>query len=202
MGNATLYERTFSLSTICTQYYFANQNHLSTTGVAVPKTASRETSSVLELVVLNRRINPKRSTFQFPTFPTMTSPPTKKSSISSSITSIPKNPQSPITSIPDLLNPLNPLNPLPPQMAESQIPSLPFPPQMAESQEAEDSNKKTQDEEIEEGPNGERTDPTIFATSFKKNRFFLFSRRSPEDNRDVFNEKPTKEDQQLAVAIK
>lgn len=44
-------------------------------------------------------------------------------------------------------------------------------------------------------------DPTLLCTSFKKHRFYLFSRREPEDSlssdgvgRDVFNEKPTKED--------
>lgn len=45
-----------------------------------------------------------------------------------------------------------------------------------------------------------RQDPTIFCTAYKKNRFFLFSRREPDDTknadneRDVFNEKPTKEE--------
>lgn len=43
-------------------------------------------------------------------------------------------------------------------------------------------------------------DPTLFCTAFKKNRFYLFTRReptdskNPEDDRDVFNEKPSKED--------
>lgn len=43
-------------------------------------------------------------------------------------------------------------------------------------------------------------DPTIFCTAYKKNRFYLFSSREPEDTknadneRDVFNEKPTKEE--------
>ncbi|KAK7868771.1 hypothetical protein R5R35_003621 [Gryllus longicercus] len=45
-----------------------------------------------------------------------------------------------------------------------------------------------------------QSDPTLFCTAFKKNRFFIFSRREPEDTknqdaeRDVFNEKPSKED--------
>lgn len=45
-----------------------------------------------------------------------------------------------------------------------------------------------------------RQDPTIFCTAYKKNRFYLFTRREPEDTknadneRDVFNEKPTKEE--------
>ncbi|XP_037941960.1 peptidylprolyl isomerase domain and WD repeat-containing protein 1-like [Teleopsis dalmanni] len=42
------------------------------------------------------------------------------------------------------------------------------------------------------------TDPTIFCTAYKKQRFFLYSRRLPSDlqdvDRDVFNEKPSKED--------
>ncbi|XP_066912739.1 peptidylprolyl isomerase domain and WD repeat-containing protein 1-like [Clytia hemisphaerica] len=41
------------------------------------------------------------------------------------------------------------------------------------------------------------TDPTVICTGFKKNRFYLFSRREPDqDNsdRDVFNEKPSREE--------
>ncbi|XP_030386483.1 peptidylprolyl isomerase domain and WD repeat-containing protein 1 [Scaptodrosophila lebanonensis] len=41
-------------------------------------------------------------------------------------------------------------------------------------------------------------DPTAFCTAYKKNRFYLFSRRLPSDlqdvDRDIFNEKPSKED--------
>jgi len=45
-------------------------------------------------------------------------------------------------------------------------------------------------------------DPTLFATAYKKSRFFCFSKREPADDdlddaeggRDVFNEKPTQED--------
>nr|XP_022312893.1 peptidylprolyl isomerase domain and WD repeat-containing protein 1-like [Crassostrea virginica] len=43
-------------------------------------------------------------------------------------------------------------------------------------------------------------DPILFCTAFKKNRFYMFTRREPEDTksadaeRDVFNEKPSKED--------
>jgi len=43
-------------------------------------------------------------------------------------------------------------------------------------------------------------DPTLFCTGFKKNRFYMFTKREPEDTksvdneRDVFNEKPSKED--------
>ncbi|KAH8371538.1 hypothetical protein KR093_007911 [Drosophila rubida] len=41
-------------------------------------------------------------------------------------------------------------------------------------------------------------DPTAFCTAFKKNRFYLYSRRLPSDlqdvDRDIFNEKPSKED--------
>lgn len=56
-----------------------------------------------------------------------------------------------------------------------------------------------------------QADPTLFATGFRKNRFYLFSRREPDDSaigeanadgtglltgleRDVFNEKPSRED--------
>ena len=44
------------------------------------------------------------------------------------------------------------------------------------------------------------TDPTLVVSAYKKNRFYLFSCRSPRDlssvdnDRDVFNEKPSKED--------
>ena len=51
----------------------------------------------------------------------------------------------------------------------------------------------------------EEADPTIFCAAFKKSRFFLFTRREPDDpdgddqvGRDVFNEKPSKEDLALA----
>ncbi|XP_054013712.1 peptidylprolyl isomerase domain and WD repeat-containing protein 1 [Hylaeus anthracinus] len=45
-----------------------------------------------------------------------------------------------------------------------------------------------------------RPDPTLFCTAHKKNRFYMFTRREPEDtksqecDRDVFNERPSKED--------
>ncbi|KAK0090875.1 hypothetical protein PV325_000041 [Microctonus aethiopoides] len=45
-----------------------------------------------------------------------------------------------------------------------------------------------------------KQDPTLFCTAHKKNRFYMFTRREPEDtksqecDRDVFNEKPSKED--------
>ncbi|XP_023222457.1 peptidylprolyl isomerase domain and WD repeat-containing protein 1-like [Centruroides sculpturatus] len=45
-----------------------------------------------------------------------------------------------------------------------------------------------------------KPDPTLFCTALKKNRFYIFSRREPDDTksvdteRDVFNEKPSKED--------
>ncbi|KAG6586951.1 Peptidylprolyl isomerase domain and WD repeat-containing protein 1 [Phytophthora cinnamomi] len=52
-------------------------------------------------------------------------------------------------------------------------------------------------------------DPTLFCTSFKRNRFFLFSSREPDEDegeegsagtgRDVFNEKPTLEEAQVAT---
>ncbi|KAJ7863081.1 hypothetical protein B0H14DRAFT_2739235 [Mycena olivaceomarginata] len=44
-------------------------------------------------------------------------------------------------------------------------------------------------------------DPTLFCTGYKKQRFYLFTRSEPEDNidRDVFNERPTREDQNVAT---
>ncbi|KAJ1209584.1 hypothetical protein NDU88_004958 [Pleurodeles waltl] len=50
-----------------------------------------------------------------------------------------------------------------------------------------------------------QADPTIVCTAFKKNRFYLFSKREPEDtksadsDRDVFNEKPSKEEVMAAT---
>nr|XP_018904781.1 PREDICTED: peptidylprolyl isomerase domain and WD repeat-containing protein 1 [Bemisia tabaci] len=44
------------------------------------------------------------------------------------------------------------------------------------------------------------SDPTLFCTAYKKSRFYIFTRREPDDiksveaDRDVFNEKPSKED--------
>eukprot|EP00041_Stephanoeca_diplocostata_P026835 m.730444 g.730444 ORF g.730444 m.730444 type:complete len:111 (-) comp23055_c0_seq17:507-839(-) len=54
------------------------------------------------------------------------------------------------------------------------------------------------------GLNQDLSDPIIFATGYKKSRFYLFSRREPEDQsagdvgRDVFNLKPTREEQLAA----
>lgn len=44
-------------------------------------------------------------------------------------------------------------------------------------------------------------DPTVFACAFKKTRFFMFTRRQPDDNteRDIWNEKPTKEEMRAAL---
>lgn len=46
--------------------------------------------------------------------------------------------------------------------------------------------------------NKSTTDPTIFCTANKKNRFYIFTRRDPdqsaEGDRDVFNEKPSREE--------
>lgn len=43
-----------------------------------------------------------------------------------------------------------------------------------------------------------QTDPTLVCTAFRKNRFYLFTRREPDESkteeRDVFNERPSKED--------
>jgi peptidylprolyl isomerase domain and WD repeat-containing protein 1 len=50
----------------------------------------------------------------------------------------------------------------------------------------------------------EALDPTIFVTSFRKNRFFMFTQREPgstdsnKGDRDIFNEKPTREEQTIA----
>ena len=52
----------------------------------------------------------------------------------------------------------------------------------------------------------EDNDPTLFCAAFKRSRFYLFSSREPLDpegddqaGRDVFNEKPSKEDLELAA---
>ncbi|KAF7284968.1 peptidylprolyl isomerase domain and WD repeat-containing protein 1 [Rhynchophorus ferrugineus] len=47
-------------------------------------------------------------------------------------------------------------------------------------------------------------DPILICTAYKKSRFYLFSRRDPDDlqgdqDRDVFNEKPSKEDTMAAT---
>ncbi|KAK5637915.1 hypothetical protein RI129_012210 [Pyrocoelia pectoralis] len=50
-------------------------------------------------------------------------------------------------------------------------------------------------------------DPTVICTAYKKSRFYLFSRRGPDDptgageqkDRDVFNEKPSKEEAMAAT---
>uniref|UniRef100_H2YC15 peptidylprolyl isomerase n=1 Tax=Ciona savignyi TaxID=51511 RepID=H2YC15_CIOSA len=47
-------------------------------------------------------------------------------------------------------------------------------------------------------------DPTIFATAYNKNRFYIFSRISPDDSnmkgeRDVFNERPSKDEMMAAT---
>lgn len=52
----------------------------------------------------------------------------------------------------------------------------------------------------------ETTDPTLYCTAYKKNRFYCFSRRSPEDSdeashRDIFNEKPIKEESSAIAAL-
>ncbi|KAJ1941651.1 Peptidyl-prolyl cis-trans isomerase cyp15 [Kickxella alabastrina] len=48
-------------------------------------------------------------------------------------------------------------------------------------------------------------DPTVFCTAFKRNRFYMFTREEPDHSeqgadRDVFNEKPTREEASLAIA--
>ncbi|CAG8462800.1 19824_t:CDS:2 [Racocetra fulgida] len=54
----------------------------------------------------------------------------------------------------------------------------------------------------------EATDPTIFCTAFKRNRFFMFTQREPDalviyiifEKFDVYNEKPSREEQTVASA--
>jgi len=52
-----------------------------------------------------------------------------------------------------------------------------------------------------------KQDPTLFCTAYKKNRFYLFSRREADENksaeneRDVFNEKPSKEEIVAAIEV-
>jgi peptidylprolyl isomerase domain and WD repeat-containing protein 1 len=45
-------------------------------------------------------------------------------------------------------------------------------------------------------------DPTVFCTAFKRNRFYLLSTREPKSKttRDIFNEKPTREEQTVAAS--
>lgn len=51
-------------------------------------------------------------------------------------------------------------------------------------------------------------DPTLFCTAYKKNRFFLYTTREPDTSehasgsRDVFNEKPSREEQLAAQPVK
>eukprot|EP00931_Biecheleriopsis_adriatica_P039645 TRINITY_DN2265_c0_g1_i1.p1 TRINITY_DN2265_c0_g1~~TRINITY_DN2265_c0_g1_i1.p1 ORF type:complete len:648 (+),score=146.06 TRINITY_DN2265_c0_g1_i1:65-1945(+) len=60
-----------------------------------------------------------------------------------------------------------------------------------------------------EGENDEqeKADPLAVITAYKKNRFFLFSTREPPETvndygRDIFNEKPSKEDAAVAASIR
>ncbi|KAM6494314.1 hypothetical protein JOM56_010675 [Amanita muscaria] len=46
-------------------------------------------------------------------------------------------------------------------------------------------------------------DPTLFCTAYKKARFYLFTREEPDEKageRDIFNERPTREEQTIASA--
>ncbi|KAF9077741.1 hypothetical protein BDP27DRAFT_1311599 [Rhodocollybia butyracea] len=51
---------------------------------------------------------------------------------------------------------------------------------------------------------GGSRDPTLFSTGYKRQRFYVFTRSEPEDNksgdRDVFNERPTREEQSIATS--
>lgn len=61
--------------------------------------------------------------------------------------------------------------------------------------------------EISDNPSLRRdtSDPSLFCTAYRKNRFYIFTRREPEDTkktdseRDIFNEKPSKEEQMAAT---
>jgi len=64
-------------------------------------------------------------------------------------------------------------------------------------------------EAVVEGDHGtqELADPIAFVTAYKKQRFFVFSTREPPEStsdygRDIFNEKPTKEDAAVAASIR
>ncbi|GAA5872288.1 hypothetical protein JCM1840_004117 [Sporobolomyces johnsonii] len=47
-------------------------------------------------------------------------------------------------------------------------------------------------------------DPTLFCTAYKRNRFYMFTRSEPEDKageRDVYNEKPTRDEMSTAAPV-
>ncbi|TPX34041.1 hypothetical protein SmJEL517_g03184 [Synchytrium microbalum] len=57
--------------------------------------------------------------------------------------------------------------------------------------------------------NAELSDPTLFCTAYKRNRFYLFTQRDPNEaqeqgtaggGRDIFNEKPSREEMTVASA--
>ena len=85
--------------------------------------------------------------------------------------------------------------------------------------------------EVSDNPNlrKDTSDPTLFCTAYKKNRFYMFTRREPDDSnkrydvaailfivtpfydhapfsgesdRDVFNEKPSKEEVMGATQVR
>jgi len=58
-----------------------------------------------------------------------------------------------------------------------------------------------------ENDSGEMMDPLAVCTAYKKQRFYIFSTREPPEStadhgRDIFNEKPTKEDAAVAASIR
>eukprot|EP00912_Choanoflagellata_sp_UC4_P002491 UC4_evm1s1577 len=63
----------------------------------------------------------------------------------------------------------------------------------------------TLEQEASDNPNlmSKEDDPTLFCTSFKKKRFYIITSRDPveteTESRDVFNEKPTREEQLSAT---
>lgn len=50
----------------------------------------------------------------------------------------------------------------------------------------------------------QREDPTLFCTAHKRSRFYLFTRETESTavERDIFNEKPTREEASMAAATK
>jgi len=60
---------------------------------------------------------------------------------------------------------------------------------------------------VDSEANAAKADPLIVSTAYKKQRFFLFTTREPPEStadygRDIFNEKPTKEDAAVAAATR
>ena len=57
---------------------------------------------------------------------------------------------------------------------------------------------------VEETQDSVKPDPTLFCTSFRRRRFYCFSRREPDESetsRDILNERPTEEERVSATNI-